>query len=53
MRVILDQYSVEVFVNHGEQVLSATLYTDPAAEGITFLTEGKVKMNVIKYDLQE
>ena len=33
MRVILDQYSVEVFVNHGEQVLSATLYTDPAAEG--------------------
>lgn len=53
MRIILDRYSVEVFVNHGEQVLTATLYTDQTAEGITFLTQGKAKMNVVKYNLQE
>lgn len=28
LRIILDRFSVEVFVNGGEQVLSATMYTD-------------------------
>ena len=47
----MDRFSVEVFVNDGEQVLSATLYTDQAADGISFLADGKVKLNVVKYDL--
>lgn len=52
LRIILDTFSVEVFVNDGEQVLSATLYTDPAAEGISFLAEGTVAMDVVKYELR-
>lgn len=53
LRIILDWYSVEVFVNQGEQVLTTTLYTDRTADSITFFAEGKAKMNIVKYDLQE
>lgn len=52
LRIILDTFSVEIFVNDGEQVLSATMYTDPAAEGISFLAEGTVAMDIEKYELR-
>ena len=42
---------MEAFVNDGEQVLSAVLYTDQEADGISFLADGTVNMNVVKYDL--
>ena len=42
---------MEVFVNDGEQVITATLYTDQAADGISFLADGSVNMDVVKYDL--
>lgn len=51
LRVILDRFSAEVFVNDGEQALSMVLYTDQDAKGITFIADGVVKMNVVKYDL--
>jgi len=51
LRIILDRFSVEAFVNDGEQVLSAVLYTDQEAEGISFLADGTVNLDVIKYDL--
>lgn len=51
MRIILDRFSVEVFVNDGEQVLSAVLYTEQEADGISFIADGTVNMNVVKYDL--
>lgn len=51
LRLILDRYSVEIFINEGEQVMSATLYTDQAADGISFFADGSVKMDVTKYDL--
>lgn len=50
-RMILDRYSVEVFVNQGEQTLSATMYTDLAADGFKFFATGKVTMDIEKYDL--
>ncbi len=50
-RMILDRFSVEIFVNDGEQALSATMYTDPAADGFKFFAYGKVSMDVEKYDL--
>ena len=46
LRLILDRYSVEVFVNDGEKVMTATLYTDPAADGITFFADGKLSFSV-------
>lgn len=51
LRLILDRYSVEVFANDGEYVMSATLYTEQEAEGISFFADGKVKLNVTKYDI--
>ncbi len=53
LRLILDRFSAEVFVNGGEQVLSAVLYTDQAAEGISFHATGRVRMRVVKYDLKK
>lgn len=51
IRIILDNYSAEVFVNDGEYVLSLTFYTDLSAEGISFFADGRVVMDVVKYDL--
>ena len=51
MRVILDRYSLELFVNDGEQAASFTIYTPVAAEGISFASDGAVKIDIEKYDL--
>ncbi len=51
LRIILDRFSAEVFVNDGEQVLSAVLYTEQEAEGISFIADGTVSLDVVKYDL--
>lgn len=51
LRIILDNFSAEIFVNDGEYVLSATIYTDLAADGISFFADGSVIMDVVKYDL--
>jgi len=51
LRLILDRFSVEVFVNDGEQVLSMTMYTGQEADGISFFADGNVSIDVVKYDL--
>ena len=51
IRIILDTFSTEVFVNDGEHVLSATLYTNPEVSGISFYADGAVAMDVVKYEL--
>jgi len=50
-RMILDRFSVEIFVDHGAQTLSATMYTNQAADGFKFFADGKVLMDIEKYDL--
>ena len=51
LRIILDRFSAEVFVNDGEQVVTATIYTDQAADGISFFADGAARIDVVKYDL--
>ena len=51
LRIILDRYSLEVFVNDGEQAASAVIYTRQEADAITFEAGGSVMMDVEKYDL--
>lgn len=51
LRVILDRNSAEVFVNDGEQTMTTTIMTDLAAQGISFVTDGQVEMDITKYDL--
>lgn len=52
LRLILDRFSAEIFVNDGEQVMTATMYTEQSAEGISFFADGEVCMDVVKYDLE-
>ena len=50
-RMILDRFSVEIFINHGEQTVTATMPTDLAADGFRFYADGDVRMDIEKYDL--
>jgi len=52
LRVILDRYSAEIYVNGGEQVLSVTFYTPQAADGISFDSEGVASLDVEQYRLE-
>ena len=53
LHMILDRFSVEVFINDGEQVMTATILTGADAGGISFETDGKVLMDITKYSLFE
>ena len=53
LRIILDRFSAEVFVNGGEKVMTITFYTDVRAEGISFFADGEAVFTVTKYRLQE
>ena len=52
LRVILDRYSVEIFVGEGEQVLSATIDTPLEADGISFRVEGKAAVKADAWKLR-
>lgn len=51
LRLILDKYSAEIFVNDGEQVLSSTFYTPMDADEIRFQCDGKVLTNIEKHTI--
>ncbi len=51
LRIILDRFSAEVFVNDGEQVLSMTFYTPLTADGISFEAQGHAIIDVEKYEI--
>ena len=53
LHVILDRFSVEIFINDGEQVMTATILTGSDARGISFETDGKAVMDITKYTLFE
>ena len=51
LRIILDRFSVEAFINDGEQVMSSALYTDPEVTGISFYADGDAVIDIEKYSL--
>lgn len=53
LRIILDRFSAEVFINDGEQTMTATIMTDLIADDISFCADGQVEMDITKYDLFE
>lgn len=52
LRLILDRYSAELFINDGEQVMSMAIFTDYRADGISFKAVGEVSMDVTMYELK-
>lgn len=51
LRIILDRFSAEIFVNDGEQVMTTTFYTPQTADGISFECDGQALVSVEKYDI--
>ena len=51
LRLILDKYSVEIFVNDGEQVISSTFYTPLNADAIRFTCDGLAMTTIQKYTI--
>ena len=51
LRLVLDRFSAELFLNDGAQAASTTLYTPAEADGISFEANQKVVMELEKYDL--
>lgn len=52
LRLLLDRFSVELFVNDGAQTFSATFYTPLDAEDIEFVCDGTVVANIERYRIQ-
>ena len=52
LRIILDRYSLELFVNDGEQAASFVIYTPESADSISFSAEGAAIIDVEKYDIE-
>lgn len=52
LRMLIDRWSTEVFINGGEQAISVTYYTDLAAEDITFRSEGKAIADICAWQIR-
>ena len=52
LRLILDTFSVEVFANDGEKVMSLTYYNAPCMDEISFSSDG-AKISLTKYSFIE
>ena len=52
LRLLLDRYSLELFVNDGEEAASFTVYTPQSAREITFAAEGTANMDLEFYELE-
>ena len=51
LRLILDKYSAEIFVNDGEQVMTNTFYTPLDAKDISFSADGESIIDIVKHDI--
>ena len=52
LRIIIDRFSVEIFVNDGEKVMSAVINTPLSADGMSFYADGDVMMNLTFHHLE-
>lgn len=51
LRIVMDKYSVEVFVNDGQKAMTSLIYTPLKAQGILFRAKGSLTFSVVKYDI--
>ena len=51
LRFILDRYSLELFVNNGEQAASFAIFSPEETDGISFDAEGKALLDIEQYTL--
>ncbi|MBR1849331.1 MAG: glycoside hydrolase family 32 protein [Lachnospiraceae bacterium] len=53
LRMILDRYSMELFINDGEQAMSMGIFTDINADGICFKAAGELLLDVTMHELKK
>ena len=51
LRIVLDRWSAEIFINDGEQVMTLTFHTELTAQDISFRARGQAKIDVTGYTL--
>jgi beta-fructofuranosidase len=52
LRLLIDLYSVEVFINDGEYTMSSTVYAPKNAQGISFYSDKQIYANVEKWNIE-
>ena len=52
LRLLLDRYSLELFVNDGEHAATFLLYAPSEAEGIRFSADGCARIDIDQYELE-
>ena len=53
IRILLDRFSAEIFLNDGRYVLTAILYTDLSADRISFCTDGQAVIDVARHGIRK
>lgn len=53
LRILVDKYSVEIFVNDGEKAMSSLVYTGLEAEEIAFEAKGEAEISVCRYHMEK
>lgn len=51
IRVVMDRYSIEVFINDGRQVMSMLIFTEIEADGIEFDAEGCALVDIERHEI--
>ena len=51
LRLLLDKFSVELFVNDGVQTFTSTFYTPLDAQDIVFVCDKRARVNIEKYNI--
>ena len=51
IRILLDKYSAEIFINGGRQVMSNVFYTPLEAQDILFDVNGELVANIVKHKI--
>ena len=52
LRILLDLYSLELFVNDGEEAATFVLYAPQDADGISFASDGALRLDLEQYTLE-
>lgn len=51
IRILMDKYTIEMFIDGGKYAMSSLIYTNLDFDGIDFITDGQVHLSIEKYDI--
>lgn len=52
IRILMDKYTIEMFIDGGKYAMSSLIYTNLGSDGIDFMADGKVDLLIEKYDIK-